>query len=117
MKSCCHILVLLAMYSVSNALAEQQGEFPFILPKNRPNMPLSAAMERLYSAYPAPRPEHNELYTQFKFTKLKGFSYNGGDGTITRRDPSKVIFANGKYYVWYTRRHTPTPPQGGSEFH
>jgi hypothetical protein len=31
---------------------------------------------------------------------------------MTRRDPSKVIFANGKYYVWYTHRHTPTPPQG-----
>jgi len=75
-------------------------------------MPLSAAMERNYSAYMAPRPEDNELYSQFKYTELKGFDYNNHDGTISRRDPSKVIFANGKYYVWYTYRNTPTPPQG-----
>ena len=65
-------------------------------------------MERNYTAYPAPRPEDNELYSLFKYTELKGLDYNDHDGTITRRDPSKVIFANGKYYVWYTHRHTPT---------
>ncbi len=92
--------------------AEPQGSFPFVLPKEKPDMPLSAAMERLYTKYPAPRPEHNELYTQFRYTELEGFDYNGGDGTITRRDPSKVIFANGKFYVWYTYRNTPTPPRG-----
>ena len=69
-------------------------------------------MERNYTAYPAPRPEHNELYSLFKYTELKGLDYNNHDGTITRRDPSKVIFANGKYYVWYTHRDTPTAPQG-----
>jgi hypothetical protein len=69
-------------------------------------------MERNYAAYPAPRPEENELYSQFRYTKLEGFDYNNDDGTISRRDPSKVIFANGKYYVWYTHRDTPTPPQG-----
>ena len=62
--------------------------FPFILPTKKPDRPLSAAMERLYTAYMAPRPEHNELYSQFKYTKLEGFDYNGGDGTISRRDPS-----------------------------
>lgn len=72
-------------------------------------------MERNYTAYPAPRPEDNELYSQFKYTELKGFDYHDHDGTISRRDPSKVIFANGKYYVWYTYRHTPTPPQGAEK--
>ncbi len=88
--------------------------FPFVLPKEKPSRPLSAAMERNYDGYPAPRPESNDLFSQFKFTKLKGFDYHGGDGTVSRRDPSKVIFANGRYYVWYTKRDTPTPPQGAA---
>ena len=49
---------------------------------------MSAAMERIYTAYPAPRPEKNELFSQFKFTELKGFDYNGGDGTLSRRGNS-----------------------------
>jgi hypothetical protein len=86
--------------------------FPFKLPKEKPNQPLSAAMNRNYENYTAPRPEDNELYTQFKYTELKGLDYNNHDGTISRRDPSKVIFENGKYYVWYTYRHTATSPKG-----
>ncbi|MEM8900504.1 MAG: glycoside hydrolase [Bacteroidota bacterium] len=85
--------------------------FPFVLPKEKPDRPLSAALARNYT-YPAARPEDNELYSQFKYTELKGFDYHDFDGTVSRRDPSKVIFANGKYYVWYTYRNTPTPPQG-----
>ncbi|EMI53270.1 glycoside hydrolase family 117 protein [Rhodopirellula sallentina] len=106
------LFVLTAMLIAASQAAAQQSGFPFKLPKEKPNRPLSAAMERNYSLWSAPRPEHNELYSQFKYTELKGFDYNGHDGTISRRDPSKVIFANGKYYVWYTKRHTPTPPQG-----
>lgn len=90
----------------------QQDAFPYVLPKEKPDRPLSAAMERNYDAYPAPRPEHNELYSQFRYTELQGLDYNDHDGTISRRDPSKVIFANGKYYVWYTRRQTDSPPRG-----
>jgi hypothetical protein len=93
----------------------QTGGFPFNLPKEKPNRPLSKAMQRNYDNYLAPRPEDNELYTQFKYTELKGFDYNNHDGTISRRDPSKVIFENGKYYVWYTYRNTPTPPQGADK--
>ncbi|MEM9259664.1 MAG: glycoside hydrolase, partial [Bacteroidota bacterium] len=81
-------------------LVKAQDGFPFILPKEKPNRPLSAAMERNYSRYPAPRPEDNELYTQFRYTEIAGFDYNDYNGTISRRDPSKVIHANGKYYVW-----------------
>lgn len=88
----------------------EEGGFPFVLPKEKPNRPLSAAVERNYTAYMAARPEDNELYSQFKYTELKGLDYNNRDGTITRRDPSKVIKANEKYYVWYTHRHTDTPP-------
>ena len=109
------IYCLLAALSCSTVQAEDQATFPLMLPKEKPDMPLSASMERLYSSYPSPRPEHNELFTQFRYTELKGFDYHGGDGTVSRRDPSKVIFANGKYYVWYTKRHTPTPPKGGEK--
>lgn len=90
----------------------QTDGFPFFMPEEKPNRPLSAAVERNYDAYLSIRPEQNELYTQFKYTPLQGFDYNGGDGTITRRDPSKVIFENGKYYVWYTYRNTPVKPVG-----
>lgn len=80
--------------------------FPFFMPGVKPDRPLSEAVARNYDGYESIRPEQNELYSQFKYTKLPGFDYHGGDGTVTRRDPSKVIFANGKYYIWYTHRNT-----------
>ena len=75
------------------------------MPAEKPDFPLSAAMERMFD-YPAPRVQDNELYTTFKYTALEGFDYNGGDGTITRRDPSRPILVGGKYYMWYTKRDT-----------
>ncbi|NMH89122.1 glycoside hydrolase family 117 protein [Flavivirga algicola] len=95
--------------------SNNQGSFPFMLPDEKPLRPLSSAIERLYDDYPAPKPEDNELFSQFKYTPLKGFDYSNHDGTISRRDPSKVILHNGTYYVWYTYRHTPTPPQGAAK--
>ncbi|MEQ9289694.1 MAG: family 43 glycosylhydrolase [Cyclobacteriaceae bacterium] len=92
--------------------AGNQEAFPYDMPEEKPDRPLSAAVERNYDAYMGVRPETNELYSQFKYTKLKGFDYNDGDGTISRRDPSKLIFENGRYYVWYTHRQTPVPPVG-----
>ncbi len=89
--------------------------FPFHVPEQRPDREMSSAMERIYSAYPAIRPEDNELFSQFKYTELKGFHYADHDGTISRRDPSKVFFHKGKYYVWYTHRQTSLPPQGAAK--
>jgi len=88
--------------------------FPYNLPDRKPDRPLSTAMKRLYSNYLAPTPEANELYSTFKFTPLEGFDYHGGDGTVSRRDPSKIIRVDGKYYVWYTHRGTSTPPRGAA---
>jgi len=90
----------------------ETSAFPYTVTKETKNRKLSAAMQRSFNNYPAPRPVENELYSQFKYTELKGLDYNGGDGTVSRRDPSKVIFEKGKYYVWYTKRHTSTPPRG-----
>ena len=89
--------------------------FPYLMPKEKPAIKLSTAMQRNYDAYMGVQPKYNELYSQFKYTELKGFDYNNHDGTISRRDPSKVIFENGKYYVWYTYRNTPTPPKGADK--
>ena len=101
--------------SSSSSSNDKVGGFPFQLPKEKPNRPMSAAMERIYTDYASPLPEHNELFSQFKYTELKGFDYNNHDGTISRRDPSKILFHKGKYYVWYTHRKTPTPPRGADK--
>lgn len=98
----------------SNSKNTQVG-FPWDIPQSKPNRPLSKAMERLYDNYLTPRPEDNPLFTSFKYTPLKGFDYNNGDGTISRRDPSKIIFKNGKYYIWYTKRNTQLAPKGAKK--
>lgn len=105
-------LTLFACTQNKSREPQVKDDFPFLIPAEIPDRPLSAAVERNYEGYEAIRPEQSELYTQFKYTELKGFDYNGGDGTITRRDPSKVIYENGKYYVWYTYRNTPVKPVG-----
>lgn len=111
MKNIPSFILGLSLYSGIGVAAEE-NPFPFDLPEEKPAGPLSAAVQRNYDAYPAARPEDNELFTQFRYTELQGFDYNGGDGTISRRDPTKVLYEKGKYYVWYTKRHTPGPPQG-----
>ena len=109
------IFLCVAALLLSSEMQADEHSFPFVLPKSKPLRKLSVALERNYAAYMAPRPEDNELYSLFKYTELKGLDYHNHDGTISRRDPSKVIFADGKYYVWYTHRRTPTPPQGAAK--
>ncbi|MEM9252286.1 MAG: glycoside hydrolase [Planctomycetota bacterium] len=86
--------------------------FPYTVTEQTKHRDLSAAMRRSFYHYPNERPEENPLFTNFKYTPLEGLDYHGGDGTITRRDPSKILFESGKYYVWYTRRQTETPCLG-----
>ncbi len=112
MKNTRFLPAVLAGLLATAAPAVSAASFPFELPARKPDQPLSAAMERLYANYPAPTYYTNELFTQFRYTELKGLDYHGHDGTISRRDPSKIIKANGRYYIWYTKRHTATPPQG-----
>ncbi len=88
--------------------------FPYEMPREKPDIPLSKAMERAYTQYSAPTYWWNELFSKFRYTELKGLDYHDGDGTISRRDPTKVIKANGGYYVWYTHRQTGTPPRGAA---
>ncbi len=111
----CIVLMGCQINSKKDEKTMENTPFPFKLPATKPNIQLSKALERNYSAYMGATPQDNELYSQFKYTALEGFDYNNHDGTISRRDPSKVIHHNGKYYVWYTHRHTPTPPQGAAK--
>jgi hypothetical protein len=97
--------------SIKKPTANQKS-FPWDIPQTKPDRLLSLAMERLYDNYLTPRPEDNPLFSSFKYTELNGFDYHDHDGTISRRDPSKIILVNAQYYVWYTKRHTVTPPQG-----
>ncbi|MEM9337505.1 MAG: family 43 glycosylhydrolase [Bacteroidota bacterium] len=91
--------------------------YPWDIPQEMPDRPVSKAIERLYTDYMAPRPQDNELFSAFKYTELKGFDYSDGDGTVSRRDPSKIIKENGLYYVWYTKRQTVAPPVGFTKAH
>ena len=96
-----------------NLEEKAQDIFPHKIPTEKPNIPMSSATERMFD-YPAPRVQDNELFSQFKYTRLEGFDYNNGDGTVSRRDPSRPIKVNGKFYIYYTKRHTIVPPIGAS---
>ncbi|MFR9499754.1 MAG: family 43 glycosylhydrolase [Rikenellaceae bacterium] len=115
--SCALCVAMLFAYSTTIATptkkqkkkrTETTASYPYVQPKEKPNFELSAAMNRVYDNYKAATPQDNELYTQFKYSKLEGFDYHGHNGTVTRRDPSRIVKANGKYYMWYTLRNTPT---------
>lgn len=109
----CFSLVVVSCQARKTSMESIRKVFPHKMPTKKPDFPLSAAMERMFD-YPAPRVQDNELYTTFKYTALKGFDYNGNDGTITRRDPSRPILVDGKYYMWYTKRETKYLPVGAA---
>ncbi|MEP3210637.1 MAG: glycoside hydrolase [Maribacter sp.] len=89
--------------------------FPYgNIPREKPKTPLSKAFNRVYdNSYGGLEAATNELFSNFKYTPLKGFDYHNHDGTVSRRDASKVLKINGKYYVWYTHRETSVPPIDG----
>ena len=66
--------VLCAILSVflSSSCPGEEGVFPHRMPEKKPDIPLSAAMERMFD-YMAPRVQDNELFSQFKYTRLGGF--------------------------------------------
>jgi len=113
-------IILLVFCSCNKPATEEQtideptGAFPAIMPKEKPNRPLSAAMERMYDRWNPLEDRGNELYSNFKYSRLTGFPTETG---ISRRDPSKVLKIDGTYYVWYTHRETPLPtgPQNATD--
>ncbi len=108
MKKRFHLLCLVMVITkFSSALAQQA--FPAKIPEDKPNFPISRAMERLYDVWNPHEDRGNELFSNFKYTPLKGFNNNTG---ASRRDPTKVIKVDGRYHVWYTGRFTKEQPQG-----
>jgi len=84
--------------------------FPAKIPLTKPaDRKLSAAVERMYDEWNPHEDPANELYSNFKYSRLEGFRY---EGNVSRRDPSKVLKIDGTYYVWYTHRQTEAPPAG-----
>ncbi|MFI3322183.1 MAG: family 43 glycosylhydrolase [Rikenellaceae bacterium] len=110
-------LVLFSVAVATTAFAQTGNIKPLSYnpPVDKPSQPMSEAMNRYYDQFNGQQPNHNELFSQFKYSDLEGFDYNNFDGTITRRDPSRIILHNGKYYMWYTYRNTPTPPAGAAK--
>ena len=93
-------------------MAVAQIVFPAKMPQTKPQQPLSAAMHRLYDQWNPHEDRNNELYSNFKYSRLSGLNYNKEQALVSRRDPSKVIKIEDTYYVWYTKRETSTPPSG-----
>jgi hypothetical protein len=83
--------------------------FPGEVPLEKPQPPLSAAMERLYDEWNPHEDRGNELYSNFKYTRLRGFE---DEEPMSRRDPTKVIRVGDRYHVWYTGRRTESAPVG-----
>ena len=114
LKTAKRMLVATAIAGAGLATSVQAAEpkaFPAIIPMEKPtDRPLSAATERLYDQWNPHEDRGNELYSNFKYSKLSGFGY---EGSVSRRDPSEVIEVDGRYYVWYTKRETKEYPIWG----
>ena len=116
MRSCRNIklIVISIIYFMNLTVVLLYGEnskpFPAKVPMTKPaGHKLSAAVERLYDQWNPHEDRANELYSNFKYSRLKGFSY---ENNTSRRDPSKVLKIGGTYYVWYTHRQTAGPTAG-----
>ena len=84
--------------------------FPAIPPEDKPtDVRLSAAMQRLYDCWSPPGDATNELYSNFRYSRVTGI---GNEVNVSRRDPTTIINVDGTYYVWYTRRDNSIPPAG-----
>ncbi|MBK1876047.1 glycoside hydrolase family 117 protein [Pelagicoccus mobilis] len=101
---------MILTFSGVSTLANEASVFPGVMPEEKPTgFPISAAVERLYDQWNPHEDRGNELYSNFKYSKLEGFV---DKGSTSRRDPTKVLKIDGTYYVWYTRRQTELPPAG-----
>ena len=110
-KTTSFLIVLLSFVGMQ-AQKKTTAVFPAVVPLEKPDIPLSAAMHRLYDQWNPHEDRGNELYSNFKYSRLSGFEYIK---STSRRDPSKVIKIDGTYYVWYTKRSTAEHPLGAKK--
>ncbi|MHC4993824.1 MAG: glycoside hydrolase family 117 protein [Planctomycetota bacterium] len=84
--------------------------FPGVMPLSKPtDRPLSAAWARMWDRWNPHEDRANELFSNFKYSPMLGLQ---DEPNVSRRDPTKVIRVNGRYYVWYTCRRTESAPVG-----
>ncbi len=112
MKNNLKLALALSLLQVAAIDTFAQQSFPFVMPKEKPTFKISKAMNRLYDDFEAVTPQDNELYTNFRYSPITGLDYHNDDGTVTRRDPSRIVKIDGIYYMWYTKRDTPTTFMG-----
>jgi hypothetical protein len=92
------------------AAAKEPKPFPAKIPAEKPaDRKLSAACSRMWDRWSPHEDRGNELYSNFRYTPLEGFSR---EPNVSRRDPTKVIRVDGVYHVWYTCRRSEAPPAG-----
>ena len=104
------LIVLPSLSFADGNQGSDSAPFPAKVPLARPTgRKLSAAMARLYDMWNPHEDRGNEFFSNFKYSRLEGFSR---EANVSRRDPTKVIRVNGTYYVWYTCRRTAGPPSG-----
>ncbi len=102
-------IFLILLIGLAIQLSAGSKPFPGVVPQDKPDIPLSAAMQRLYDDWNPHEDRGNELYSNFQYTPLKGLELSE---SISRRDPTKVIKVDGVYHVWYTSRRTSEKPEG-----
>lgn len=84
--------------------------FPAIVPLEKPtDRPLSLSMSRLYDVWNPHEDRGNELFSNFKYSRVTGIGREPG---VSRRDPSTIVKVGDTYYVWYTKRQTESTPVG-----
>jgi hypothetical protein len=98
------LLTFILLWSAITACVA--APFPAQLPLELPERPVSASVGRLYTQWNPHEDRANELYSNFKYTPLKGLELKP---EISRRDPTKVLRINGLYHVWYTCRKAGVP--------
>ena len=82
-------------------LVDDRPSLPGEPPRSKPNQPLSAATHRLYDRWGRYGDSASEFYTTFRYSLLPGL---GPEPGVTRRDPTAVVHAAGRFHAWYTRR-------------
>ncbi|MBT3289417.1 MAG: family 43 glycosylhydrolase [Victivallales bacterium] len=83
--------------------------FPGVMPSKRPERPMSKAWARMYDVWGPHEDRTNELYSNFRYSRLQGLTR---EANVSRRDPSKIIKVGDTYYVWYTCRRSVCAPVG-----
>ncbi|WP_298532823.1 family 43 glycosylhydrolase [uncultured Algibacter sp.] len=119
------LVLLIGIISAQVCFSQEEGKsnsskppvFPAIIPVDKPtDRSISTAMHRLYDHWGIYEDRENELFSNFGYSEVSGFNSPKGL-SVSRRDPSKILLINGKYYVWYTKRETKSPPTGSNRSH